>query len=171
MSRIEEGWDEDFPNQWALIERATRNAIHGKKGQALLKELEQALLAMPVKELITSRLADEGACCTLGAMLVHRKVCVDGGITYAEAQKLLEATTKKFYANDESGLTEDDTSGMARFCRDNLGMAKSMVWRIILKNDERFASCTPAERWTKMLEWVRANIFEGKDKPDKFAYQ
>jgi len=43
--------------------------IKGKRGQAFLKELGEAMDKMPVKELIESKLIDDkGSCCTIGVV-------------------------------------------------------------------------------------------------------
>ena len=44
------------------------SAIRGKRGQAFLKEMIQALEAMPVKKLIAKELSDHGQVCALGAV-------------------------------------------------------------------------------------------------------
>jgi hypothetical protein len=61
MSRFYEGdGDEDYPNQWALWEKRAQLALEGRRGKAALRELREALEALPEKRLIS------GALCTIG---------------------------------------------------------------------------------------------------------
>jgi hypothetical protein len=53
--------DEDFPGQWELYQASLRRALKGKRGQRFLRELREALLALPERRLIG------GAMCTVGA--------------------------------------------------------------------------------------------------------
>lgn len=74
MSRFADDYDEYYPNQgqmwWANVERA----ISGKKGQRALRDLEEALLALPEKKLISGHLALDGQVCTMGALALKKKV-------------------------------------------------------------------------------------------------
>ncbi|WP_256576270.1 hypothetical protein [Pseudomonas sp. KK4] len=67
MSRS--GYSDDCEN-WSLIcwRGAVNSAIKGKRGQAFLIELRDALDAMPVKRLTTNTLEADGEFCTLGAL-------------------------------------------------------------------------------------------------------
>jgi hypothetical protein len=61
MSRFNDGeGDEDYPNQWALWDKRAQLALEGKRGKAALRELREALEALPEKRLIS------GALCTIG---------------------------------------------------------------------------------------------------------
>ena len=52
MSRVSYSNEEYFPGQFDLWQANCRRSIAGKKGQAALRELEQALLALPEKRLM-----------------------------------------------------------------------------------------------------------------------
>src|SRR5689334_6305207 len=47
-----EGYDEDYNNQWELWEANTLRHMRGAAGQAVLRELREALLALPERKLI-----------------------------------------------------------------------------------------------------------------------
>lgn len=61
MSRFTDGDDEEFPGQFDLYQANLRRALKGKRGQKFLRELREALMALPEPKLI------EGAMCTVGA--------------------------------------------------------------------------------------------------------
>jgi hypothetical protein len=56
---------------------AVASAIRGKNGQAFLRELLDALDAMPVKELIAHELKAEGQYCTLGVLGEKRGIAME----------------------------------------------------------------------------------------------
>jgi hypothetical protein len=144
MSRFDDSYDEDFPNQWALYEKAQQNALRGKRGQAVLKELEAALLAMPVKRLIHGFLAHEGEVCALGALAAKRKV--DGGLAWKDAV-------------DELPSCDGSVSDTIDFAESRLKIKQTLAIAISYQNDEGVEwRATPEERWEKVLQWVREQI-------------
>lgn len=74
MSRFTDDYDEFFPNQadlwWANIGRA----LKGRKGQRALMDLEQALLDLPEKRLISGYLAADGEVCAVAALALSRRM-------------------------------------------------------------------------------------------------
>ena len=129
MSRS--GYGEDYENL-ALYRNAVRRAIYGKRGQAFLREMAAALDAMPVKELIAGELVrDEAHVCAIGSVALARRM----NVTHLNA-----------YDTDEVA--------------DRFGIANALAAEIAYENDERGSrrgAETPAERWTRMREWVREN--------------
>jgi len=78
MSRVTYNeWDSPEA-QWAGIRLAgaTKQAINGKRGQAVLRELETALLAMSQKRLQRDVLYEDGEVCVLAVLALHRGVPV-----------------------------------------------------------------------------------------------
>jgi hypothetical protein len=128
MSRS--GYTEDFEN-WATImyRGQVASAIRGKRGQAFLQELAEALDAMPSKRLIPNELKQEGEVCTLGAIGVKR------GIT-------LEA------------LDPEDPDTLA----EKFGIAQQLIREIEWENDEGGYDRNPEERWERMRRWVASKI-------------
>lgn len=114
-------------------------AIAGKRGQKFLREMADALDALPVKELIEGDLVDEGgAVCAIGAVAVKR------GIDVSKIDP---------YDGGEVGTA--------------FGIARTLACEIAYENDERpFIEGvgrlnrpeTPAERWQRMRKWVDANL-------------
>ena len=130
MSRS--GYDEDCDN-WALIRwrGAVEAAIRGKRGQALLKEMAEALDAMPDKRLISDELVTkQGEVCALGAVAKRRCLNVDGIEPY-------------------------DSRRVAQ----TFGVAEAMVREIAFINDDDFGySDTPENRWKRVRKWVDENL-------------
>lgn len=146
MSRFDDGDEEDFPNQQALYAQATKNALKGKRGQAALKELEEALLALPDKALIEGQLFSEenGGVCAVGAMVVHRKM--KEGMTRQEA---IEWLSKRY---------GDDYHSTIECGKDTLGLLYCVASEFAYVNDEEACASTPEERYDIVLKWVREHI-------------
>ena len=67
-----EGWD---TIRWR---GAVASAIRGKRGQAFLREMIEALEALPAKRLITDALVHGNECCAIGAVAMKRGMDVSG---------------------------------------------------------------------------------------------
>lgn len=120
------------------------SSIRGKRGQQFLRELADAMDAMPVKELIANALVNsEGSCCTIGVVCKLRNVDVSNvDVTDPELVGNLVGISRQLaaeieYMNDE--------------CPDFRKDPETGEW----KWDE-----TPAERWTRMRKWVDGKIKE-----------
>lgn len=154
MSRVSEGdFDECYPNQsqlqWANAERC----LKGKRGQQALLDLEAALLAMPVKELLAGNLARAGQVCTLGAFVVAKKI--GEGMTYAEAVAELELAVKDFDEESDGTDIAEITVQRAKAS----GFPSPIAYEVLWQTDYHIASeCSPARRWELMLKWVRTQI-------------
>lgn len=131
MSRS--GYSGDFDNDYPyeFYRQAVHNAINGRKGQALLCELAQAMDAMPVKEIIVNELVTrEGAVCTMGV------ICKVRGLDVADIDPTNPREVAKL-----------------------LKIAPSMAQEIAYENDEVMEGIeTDAERWTRMRKWVGDQI-------------
>jgi hypothetical protein len=141
LSRFIESDDEPYANAWALWARAQRNALVGKKGQAVLRELETALVALPTKRLIHGALCEQGEVCALGALARQR------GVSEEEM-----ATQRGEYAHD-----------IAWWAKDRLGVTEALATAVQWQNDEaewywQKQGETPEERYIRVLAWVRAQI-------------
>lgn len=152
MSRIQEydGWGEDYPNQWQLQEANTQRQLRGKKGRAILRQLEEALLALPEKKLVSSKLAQStGEVCAVGAMMVAKRV--KAGMTHQEAVLDLLATYPGCDADDpiDSGW---ETWTLA--AREEVA-PRSLAWEFVAMNDERCEFYTPEQRYEHVLSWVQ----------------
>lgn len=140
MSRS--GYVDDYDDAGALnLYRGTvARAIRGQRGQAFLREMAAALDAMPVKELITEEIVDEGGrACAIGSVALSRKLNV-------------------------SNIDESEPDQVAQA----FGIARAMAAEIAYENDEcgdRFVDGkrrdeTPAERWQRMRKWVDEHLLK-----------
>ncbi len=122
---------EDGGNYINLYRAAVDRAIGGKRGQAFLMELAQAMDAMPEKKLIADQLVTPtGEVCAIGV------ICKSRGLNTADVD---------FYDADTVGKL--------------VGISRSMAAEIEYENDER-GRCgeTPEQRWVRMRDWVAENI-------------
>ena len=133
MSRS--GYNDDCEN-WSLIcwRGAVKSAINGKRGQAFLIELRDALDAMPDKRLIAEELEADGQFCTLGVLGSKRGI-------------------------DMKGVEPDDREAVAEL----FGIAPAMAAEIVYENDEAcWRAETPEGRWQRMRNWVDQHILKGQ---------
>jgi hypothetical protein len=123
MSRS--GYTDDCENLW-LYRQAVERAIKGKRGQAFLREMLEALDAMPEKRLIADALIDHGEVCAIGSVGVKRGVNME--------QLDIEAPEQ---------------------IAEVFGIAPSLVQEIEFENDEagHYAQ-TPEDRWQRVRAWV-----------------
>ena len=132
MSRS--GYDEGCDDNWALIcwRGQVASAIRGKRGQAFLRELIDALDAMPEKELIAERLQEGDKVCALGAVGAKRGV------------------------NLESLDPHDHETLSGVF-----GIAHQLIQEIEYMNDEAWSvDRTPEGRWQRVRDWAAKQLRE-----------
>jgi hypothetical protein len=132
MSRS--GYSEDYGIDDALALGRWRgivaSTIRGKRGQAFLKELVEALDALPEKRLIAHDLYKEGSVCAIGSVGMKRGVEMDG-------------------------IDVEDPDQVARA----FGIAAPLVQEIEYLNDEGgWHDDTPETRWQRMREWAAGQI-------------
>lgn len=133
MSRS--GYSEDCDNLM-LWRGAVRSAIKGRRGQAFLRELLEALDALPQKRLVADEmLSPTGEVCALGSVGVRRGMDAE----------LLE------------GLTEDAPDDVAK----HFGIAYALAAEIVYVNDEArlpyygpWRPESPEARWQRVRAWV-----------------
>lgn len=119
-------------NEWALIcwRGAVASAIRGRRGQAFLKELLEALDNLPAPRLIAAKLQYEGEVCTLGALGLKHNL-------------------------DMSRLDPEDYDSVAEAFQ----IAPALAREIVYENDEGiYISETPEQRFLRMRKWVFGNI-------------
>lgn len=106
------------------------SAIRGKRGQALLRSLRDALDAMPVKRLIAESLVQtDGEVCALGCLAAARGI-------------------------DVSDLDPEEPERVAAVFDVN----EKLVREIVYENDEGSWRATPEQRWANMRKWVERHI-------------
>lgn len=125
------GYNEDCDG-WALIRwrGAVKQAIRGKRGQVFLREMRDALDALPEKKLASSVLVDEGKCCAMGAVALKRGI-------------------------DTSCVDPFEREQVA----DLFGISEALAAEIAYENDDDFGRpITDEERWAWMRRWVEGQI-------------
>jgi hypothetical protein len=136
MSRS--GYSDDYEGSIDLYRQAVHRATVGYRGQHLLKNLRDALDAMPVKRLITDAIKNEaGEVCALGA---------------------LDPTAPSYNAEDDNWEGPGSALDLAK----HFNIAKALAAEIVYMNDEavswRAKEETPEERWVRMRAWVDSQI-------------
>lgn len=129
MSRS--GYSDDYGG-WDLVcwRGAVNSALKGKRGQAFLIELRDALEAMPTKRLIADSLQAEGEFCTIGVLGAKRGV-------------------------DMTVLDPDDREAVG----EAFDIAPAMASEIVFMNDEASWQVeTPEQRWVRMRDWITSQI-------------
>lgn len=129
MSRS--GYLDDCDN-WQMIMWRGRvaSSIRGKRGQTLLKDLAEALDAMPEKKLIKHELKCSDGVCALGAVGEKRKM-------------------------DLHNIDPEDYERVAM----EFNIAEPLAREIMYLNDEGIGYyCSPEERWKRMRAWVKDQI-------------
>ena len=129
MSRSGYGDDDTGEYPVSLWMQAVKRAIHGKRGQAFLREMIEALDAMPQKRLIPHVLEEDGGVCALGAVARKRGI-------------------------DPKALV----GGSNSYLSSRLGIAEALVCEIEYMNDEELWNAAPERRWQEMREWAIKNL-------------
>lgn len=126
------GYTEYYEGNWSQIcwRGAVKSAIRGKRGQAFLREMLEALDELPEKRLIADELVTEEGCCALGAVALKRQVDVEGVDPY----------------------DRECIAGL-------FGIAEALAAEIVYENDEQWSrSQTPEDRFERVREWVVEQI-------------
>jgi hypothetical protein len=151
VSRIVYGDDDDGGMPAGLWHATLKRALKSKRGQAVLREVEAALVALPRKRLIDAEGAIEGDVCVLGALDWHRRVRKG-----AEPQEALVAVERE----DIYDLYDPFSAA------DHLGIARTIAWELMERNDERYGLVEPEERYELLLRDVRVMIGAGEGNTD-----
>lgn len=162
MSRS--GYTDDCDDDQAWIYLGHLNsAINGKRGQAALRELAEALDAMPEKRLgAESLVTSDGEFCTLGVLGNARgidmvKIDPEDWDAVANAFDIAPAMAREImYKNDETVPGHDyvliDIFGPPRY-----GYSRRESFAV-----ERPADMVSSDRWRLMRNWVGDRLKEQK---------
>lgn len=127
MSR--HGYSDDLETQdLAMWRGRVMSAIRGKRGQALLREMRDALDAMPDKRLVSSELEVGGEVCAIGSVFRSRQI-------------------------DMRPLDPSDHDGLGAL----VNISPCMVQEIEWQNDEA-APGDPEKRWEYMRRWCDKHL-------------
>lgn len=173
MSRYGDDDGEDFPNKFALWQANYERALKGRRGRQALRDLREALLALPEKKLIEGALCTVGSesrlnalpekyggrieladnvedngegVCAIGALLWHRKV--KAGMGPDDAFGSLPTL-------EDANHDLDDTAHLAA---GDAGIAYSLAWSLAYRNDETYGDLTPEDRYARFLAWINAEL-------------
>lgn len=130
MSRSGYSDDLDQPDL-AMWRGRVASAIRGKRGQRMLRELRDALDAMPEKRLVARALEKDGQVCTLGAL-----------------------TRSKGLSFPEPDFDTEFNGPLASA----LDVAECLIQEIEWENDEVVDDASPEHRWKRMRSWVETQI-------------
>lgn len=131
------GYSDDVYDHWAWIRwrGQVASAIRGKRGQKLLVDIRDALLAMPEKRLVSHALECEDGVCAMGAGARRRGL-------------------------DLSTIDPEDSSRVAEL----LDVAEPLAREVAFMNDSAcLRHETPEQRYSRMLWWVESEIRGGAD--------
>lgn len=120
-------------DQWQFIRwrGAVASSIRGRRGQAFLTEMLEAMDALPEKKLIRDKLEfEDGAVCAIGAVGKARGV-------------------------DMTAVDPEDSERVAGL----FGIPYALACEIVYTNDESFYEKTPEERFTAMRKWIKREIW------------
>lgn len=152
--RIRFSEDEQFNNAAILWEANQERSLKSRKGQAALRRLEAALLALPEPKLIADAIVDdEGLVCGLGALAQYEHY--KGGLDLPQqpADDAGNEAWDEWYAmGDGEKVIEDTMLALA----EALDVPRMVAIAIIYHNDDSYGSITPEARYTKLLAWARS---------------
>lgn len=142
-------YGDEFPGQINLFRANVERSIRSRDGQARLRELRDALLALPVKELQPEIFAEGAAnsprVCALGAWALAK---CGGDVEQAHAMVPSDADDYETWDALQSH-----------------GWPKLVVLEAVYMNDEAwFGNVTPAERYKRVLKWVEGSIAKDSDR-------
>lgn len=176
MSRFGDDYDgAEYNNAGELWAANARRALQGRKGQKALRELREALLALPEKRLI------EGAVCTVG--LEERIAAMPETVDWGhgprpnwERQRMTELVASQqgegvcaigayaWHKNVKAGMTPEEAFEQLPVAPEadcetaDLGKAHGLTWvlawELAYRNDELYDDATPEERYEKFLAWI-----------------
>lgn len=181
MSRFSDDYDGDgFQNQWEFWNSNVMRALGGKKGQAALRELESILVSMPEKRIIEGALATKGEVCTVGAIILHRRVEAGESreAVLADMEHAIPAECGSCWhtANDhrengscsrcdrcsgfvDSGYANCDGALITMEEGKKVGLTYTLACHLGYLNDEDGSRKeTPEERYERVLRWTRRVI-------------
>jgi hypothetical protein len=157
--------DNDDPLAHGRWRQAVKRSLEGKRGQALLRELVEALDAMPDKRLYPGSFATaEGEFCTLGVLGAKRGTKMDdlGDEDYCDTDLVGQRfgiapamAAEIMYMNDEYAVDEW-TWAAVEICgpmRPNWPDWGSHTKSVRVHNDNH-----PIERWHRMRAWAVKNL-------------
>jgi hypothetical protein len=136
MTRLHYYDDDSDPSQEGLAAGALRSAIRGKRGQRFIRDLVQALDALPLPELAAGALEDEetGCCCAFGAVRRFRGA---------------DAVPLWFHPMEED-MNPDNLV-------EPFNVSKTLAWSVVQANEDGMIGndkSTRRLRWKQVRDWA-----------------
>jgi len=169
------GYSDDYDDERmaALYRGAVASSMRGKRGQAFLREMIEALDAMPEKRLIADSLRVDGPPDPMVRWLFG--ACVRPGFATRVPDPADLPTWSIIYVFDfphDCGVCALGSVGIKRgldmskldpedadAVSGAFGISEVMVREIVYMNDEAvWQSETPEQRWERMRAWAVANL-------------
>ncbi len=152
--RIRFNEDEDFNNAAILWEANQERSLKSKRGQAALRRLEAALLALPEKKLVADVIETaDGLVCGLGTLAKYEHYEGSLELPSRPAEDASHKEWDEWYTSgDYDGeATEDAMLALAVA----LNVPKLVAIAIIYENDDYYKTQTPEARYDKVLKWTQ----------------
>jgi hypothetical protein len=134
-----------------------KSSLKGKRGQKLLRDIADALDAMPVKELIANELESDGEFCTLGVVGCARGIDMSD-IDPEDSEQVSEAfdiadclAREVVYMNDECGPWGDYKT--VEICGPMPNPWSHHRRQVFVEHENQ-----KAERWKYMRNWVEKHL-------------
>ena len=122
--------NEEYPGQFALWQANCQRSLRGRRGQASLRALKAALLALPEKRLIAHEIQDDtGAVCAVGALAKQQQ--------------------RNLVTSDP-----DETVKLGEQC----GLPHLVAWKVVEENDITLDAVTAEQRYDQMLRWIEEHL-------------
>ena len=170
MSRFGE-WDgDDFPGQSALWTANVDRALKGRRGRQALRDLREALLALPEPRLI------EGAMCTIGSARRaefiagaqwHRDLFAE--IVAGQGEGVCSIGAYIWRQRVKAGMDPQEAFGSLPTIWDGgegeggdetalegarAGLTYTLAWHLASENDSPYVTRTPEQRWQSFMDWI-----------------
>ena len=152
MSRFGDCEDDGEGPSPVLWQQTVANALRGRRGQAVLRELREALLGLPQPRLIVGALVREGEVCALGALAGRRLAA--GPLTLKGCGDETRIATSLAELEAMVGQEAQDEFSIMEFGR-QMGLTGALSWAVAFENDEgSWNRETPEQTFRRVLYWV-----------------
>jgi hypothetical protein len=146
MTRLYYDDDDSDPSQEGLAAGALCSAIRGKRGQRFIRDLVQALDALPLPELAAGALEDEetGCCCAFGAVRRFRGA---------------DAVPLWFHPMEED-MTPDNLA-------EPFNVSETLAWAVVQANEDGMTGndeSTRRRRWKQVRYWAVRQLIPTTEK-------
>jgi len=152
--RIRFNEDEEFNNAAILWEANQERSLKSRRGQAALRRLEAALLALPEPKLIADAIEADGMVCGLGALAkLENFQDIPELPTYPD-----ENASPEEWDAFECGEVEQGIEDAMLALAEALDVPKLVAIAIIAQNDNSYCVNTPEDRYRFLLSWTQGWI-------------